>query len=142
MFLLARFVRVPTSKIHTMATTTSGITVVTHNGKMPCDGGLRIAYRTDDGFVVNIGAYVPLEQAVANWRNRRAVEAAATPPKIALSSIHQSMSNFCPECGGWCGRALPKIVETDQGQQTVLTCPYCSSMFRKPEERRRFSLFG
>ncbi|MCX6716167.1 MAG: hypothetical protein NT077_04105 [Candidatus Taylorbacteria bacterium] len=116
----------------------SRITVITHNGRMPSEGGQRIAFQSQDGFISVPGAYIPLEQAVATWQRFGTTHpqiaplpAAPEPIRIVFASLPRTHSRWCPVCYEDISDVSPQVVNTDVGESTVFTCPSCKVVFRK-----------
>lgn len=109
------------------------ITVITHNGKMPHEGGQRIAYQSDDGFLVSIGGYVPLDIAIANWRAAQVVPVfrapAATPDRQAEYNLMPSRmqnANYCAGCDSYLSFSTREEFNVGPGvTRTVYKCHVC-----------------
>lgn len=103
--------------------------------------GRTTAYQTRDGrWTVNVGAYVPLEQQLANWRRFGTTNpqsaAVPEPVKIVFAALpKQHQGNFCPCCDGFIPNARVETIRTDQGEHTGYTCPNCGVKFLKKVER-------
>lgn len=127
------------------------ITVITHNGKPPSEGGLRVAYQANDcaGFISIPGAYMPLDHAIANWQRfgttypqPAAPTAPAKPePKSQRSSVTKTIvffdlpigySGYCPSCDTSNRDTGTKVFDTsDCGEMRITVCWKCGAKFRK-----------
>ncbi|TAK58012.1 hypothetical protein EPO17_00505 [Patescibacteria group bacterium] len=113
-----------------------GIRVITHNGKHPDDGGLRIGYLADDGTRGKV--WIP----IANPPSLAAIIAmpAYVPPKpqvLALATVrnHRTSAGLCNSCWDHVIPADGQTVETDWGRKMIYTCPGCKAQLRSFDDR-------
>lgn len=113
--------------------------VITHNGKLPSEGGLRTAYIADDpergpvlipianpptlAAIIAMGPYVPPEETAV---------APAKPKLLRFSDIvsYRTVGGRCSKCREYISDVNEKIVETDQGSKVIHYCPSCNLLVR------------
>lgn len=109
------------------------IQVITHNGRMPSQGGLRIGYLVDGATVVLIGqsGTYTIDQALEILGIKK------PKPKINFSNLPFPThgDGDCPKCGNWRNNRVENM-ETDIGEKRVLICNQCGQIMR-PYERMR-----
>jgi len=117
--------------------------VVTHNGKPPSEGGLRIGYLANDpargqvflpigalpslAAIIAMPAYVPPTETVAP-------SAQSAPIRFADLRDYRTRYGDCSRCSSHVNASLARVVQTDRGLKTVYTCPDCGSTLKKWDE--------
>ncbi len=123
----------------------TGIQVLTHNGKMPRDGGKRIGYISGsllfrlDGAIINLAA-IQAQQAVAERaaqklaeekkRAEQAAKAAKFKPagQLIFYNLPMSFGGRCTNC--YSANCYDCYCSTDQGIKNLMVCRMCMQKMR------------
>jgi hypothetical protein len=95
----------------------TGIVVITHNGRMPSEGGKRMGYMCDGRIFPLPGISITVVRPTTPSR-----------PKYADLPRCRSAANRCPNCGS--GSTNYFMISFAEGGRSALRCEECDTLMR------------